>query len=92
MQPLPLQQIGEHARTAAEVGHARAARETAETDDGVDQPRVAVRREHVVAVGGRVAVEERDLFCFVLCRRNRHGLGFIMARHSRRNSARMAMP
>ena len=60
------QQIGEHARTTAEIGDARAAGKAAQPHESVDQPRAGIRREHVVFVRGSMAVEERDLLLLVL--------------------------
>ena len=54
------------ARAAAEVGQPVAPLELAKPHDRVDQPPAALRREHVVGIVGRVAVEKCDLFLLVL--------------------------
>ena len=61
------EQGGEGARPASEIGDARAGRQPREPHERVDQPRARLRREYVVVVRGRMSVEERNLFLFVLC-------------------------
>ena len=56
----------EGAGAAAEIGNARARLQPRELDERVDQALARLRRKHVVIVRGGVAIEERDLFLFVL--------------------------
>ena len=63
---LPVQQIGEHTGTAAEIGDPRPWLPFGEPRTGADQPQIALRRKNVIAVCGGVTVEERDFFLLVL--------------------------
>ena len=60
------EELGEDAGAAAEIGDARARLQPGELDERVDQALARLRREHVVIVRSSVAIEERDLFLFVL--------------------------
>src|SRR3954469_7042447 len=63
---LLMQQIGENARPAAKIDDARATREAAKPDDGLDQPGVALWRKDVIGVRRGMVIEEFDLFSLVL--------------------------
>src|SRR5271165_356565 len=62
----PPQQMSERAGAAAEIDHPRAGRERAQAHERVDEARSRLRGKDIVVVGGRMAVEERDLPMLVL--------------------------
>src|SRR5262249_24894079 len=60
------EQRREGARATAEIDDPRAGFQPCEIDEGLGEPRARLRREHVVIVGRRMAVEECDFFLLVL--------------------------
>ena len=58
--------LGESAGAAAEIGDLGSARQSGQSLERVDQPRIRLRREHVIFVRVRMRVEELDLLLLVL--------------------------
>lgn len=78
-----MQQHGEGAGAAAEIGDARALCKAAKPHHRVDDAPFRRKLENIVVVVGGEAVEERDLFGFVLSLVLSLVLGLVLPRHYR---------
>jgi hypothetical protein len=67
-----VQQIGEDARSAAQIGDARTATHLSQPHTGRYQPYIAFGGEDVIGVRGGMTVEERYLLLLILCRQSYH--------------------